>query len=85
MLWSPALRFAAAKVLEEIVASTGELALGMVAVVAAEVRVPEVQLHLVRGSRSTVVMGFPCSSPGLRINATVAINPGTDITSALRR
>lgn len=90
MLWSPALRFAAAKVLEEMMASTGELALGMVTVVAAEVRAPEVQLHLIRGSRSTVVMGvsLPQSRPqekcysgnqlGHRHNertATIKLNP----------
>ena len=45
MLCLPALRVAAAKVLEEMVVAAGEIELGVVAVVATEARVSKVHLR----------------------------------------
>ena len=66
MLCLPALRVAAAVVLEETVAAIGEIELGVVVVVAEEARASKVHLHLVKGSRSAAAMGFVFPSPGLR-------------------
>ena len=65
MLCSPPLRVVAAKVLEEMVAAAGEVALGVVAVVAGKAGVTEVQVTGHGGPRVQIRTRYTISVPSV--------------------
>lgn len=80
MLCLPALRLAAVKVLEGMVAADGETQkIRVVVVVDVEARALIAQLHLARDRPSPVAMGVVFPSLGHKGKATVAISTATDV------